>query len=185
MIQPVVARWRSWSGDGVEHLVLREEANDILAEAVILGEAAGGAFAARYRILCDRCWRTRRLDLRLIGSDRRIDLTSDGAGNWADGSALPLTALRGATDIDLSATPFTNTLPIRRLALHAGQSAEILAARVQVPELTIAADRQRYVCLEPGRRYRYEAVDGDFAREIEVDDHGLVLTYPDLFRRLL
>ena len=185
MKQPVVARWRSWSGDGMEHLVLREEANDILAEAVILGGAGSSAFAVRYRILCDGRWRTRRLDLRLIGGGRRVDLTSDAAGNWADGSGLPLADLRGAADIDLSATPFTNTLPIRRLALPEGRSAEILAARVRIPELTVTLDRQRYVCLERGRRYRYEAADGGFAQEIEVDGHGLALTYSGLFRRLL
>ena len=50
MKQPVVARWRSWSGDGMEHLVLREEANDILAEAVILGGAGSSAFAV------STCW---------------------------------------------------------------------------------------------------------------------------------
>jgi hypothetical protein len=39
--------------------------------------------------------------------------------------------------------------------------------------------------VEPGRRYRYEAVDGSFARELEVDARGLVVTYPGLFRRVL
>ena len=45
--------------------------------------------------------------------------------------------------------------------------------------------RQRYTKLDPaGRRYRYESVDSDFTRDIEVDEHALVVTYPGLFRRL-
>lgn len=99
------------------------------------------------------------------------------------GTALP--ELNGAIDIDISITPFTNTLPIRRLNLRSGESYEILVVYIRMPGLSITTDRQRYTCLEVGRRYRYESVDSDFAREIEVDAHGLVVTYPDLFRRML
>jgi hypothetical protein len=54
-----------------------------------------------------------------------------------------------------------------------------------LPELTVTTDRQRYTCIEPNRRYRYESLDSDFTRDIEVDGHGLVVTYPDLFRRVM
>jgi len=110
---------------------------------------------------------------------------SDGVGNWVDGLATALPQLRGAIDIDISITPFMNTLPIRRLSLQTGQTEEILAVYIQLPSLTIATDRQRYTCLEGGRRYRYESVDSDFTRDIEVDDQGLVVTYPGLFQRVL
>ena len=85
--------------------------------------------------------------------------------------------------MDLPITPFTNTLPIRRLALAAGASAEIDVVYVRAPALSVEVDRQRYTCLEPMRRYRYEAVDGSFTAEIEVDSRGLVVMYPELFRR--
>jgi len=55
---------------------------------------------------------------------------------------------------------------------------------VRIPELTVTTERQRYGCLAPRRRYRFESVDSDFGREIEVDGDGLVVTYPDLFRRV-
>jgi hypothetical protein len=54
-----------------------------------------------------------------------------------------------------------------------------------LPGLAVATDRQRYTCLEPNRRYRYESLDSDFTRDIEVDEDGLVVTYPGLFRRVL
>ena len=79
----------------------------------------------------------------------------------------------------------SNTLPIRRLRLQPGQSEEILAVYVQLPGLTVTTDRQRYTCLEPGRLYRYESIDSEFTRDIEVDDQALVVTYPGLFRRVL
>lgn len=183
-MREIVARWREWSGDGVEHLVLREDAGGIRAESVVLGGVSGEWFAVGYEIECDPEWRTRSVHLRLIGEEQRLHLSSDGAGKWRDGSGKPLPMLDGAIDVDITLTPFTNTLPIRRLALEVGESEDILTAYIEVPGLTLTTDQQRYTCLAASKRYRYESVDGDFMREIEVDEHGLVLVYPGLFRRI-
>jgi uncharacterized protein len=184
MSRTIVARWQDWSGNGIEHLVLRERSEGVVAEAAVLGTAEEFQFAARYRILCDGAWRVRKVEAGLIGDDRRIELASDGAGHWQDATGGPLPHLEGAIDIDLPLTPFTNTLPIRRLDLRAGESAEIRVVYIRLPDFTVTTDPQRYTCLEPGRRYRYESLDSDFVREIEVDTHSLVVTYPGLFRRL-
>jgi hypothetical protein len=179
----IVARWRDWSAGGLEHLVLDERAEAITAHGVVL---SGGdrLFAARYQIICDPGWRVRRLVVELIGDDRELQLSSDGQGQWLDARANPLPVLDGAIDVDLSISPFTNTLPIRRLELPPGQSVEIAVAYIRVPELTVTRDPQRYTCIERRARYRYESLDSDFVREIEVDQNGLVVTYPGLFRRV-
>jgi hypothetical protein len=181
----IVARWRDWAGESIEHLVLREGPDTITAQSVVLGTADEGAFAARYEIVCDRSWRVRKAQIALVGHERRIELASDGAGSWSDGSGARLTQLDGAVDIDLTVTPFTNTLPIRRLDLQEGKSADIVVVYIDLPELSLTTDPQRYTCLEPGRRYRFESLDSDFVRELEVDGRGLVVSYPGLFRRLL
>jgi uncharacterized protein len=181
----ITARWQDWAGIGWEHLELREGTDGVVAEAVVLGTEDGVPFGAGYRIVCDPFWRVRSVDVQRAGGAVRLSLVSDGAGNWRYGSGEPLPELVGALDVDLTATPFTNTLPIRRLRLKAGESAEIRAAYIRFPDLAVMPDRQRYTCLEAGRLYRYEAVDGDFSRDIEVDDNGLVVTYPGLFRRIL
>jgi hypothetical protein len=185
MSKRTVARWQDWSGKSIEHLVVRVDPDEIVAEAAILATIDDDTFAARYRILCDRSWRVRKVEVGQIGHDRTVELGSDGAGNWVDASGTPLAQLKGAIDIDISITPFTNTLPIRRLRLQPGQSEEILAVYVQLPDLTVTTDRQRYTGLEPGRLYRYESINSEFTRDIEVDDQGLVVTYPGLFRRTL
>ena len=183
--KPIVARWQDWAGKSLEHLVLREGPEGIVAEAALLAEEGGAVFAARYRIVCDPIWQVRCATIGLIGDDRAIALRSDGAGRWRDSAGQSLPQLDGAIDIDISVTPFTNTLPIRRLDLKEDQSAEIVTVYVRLPELTVTTDPQRYTCLERGRRYRFESLDSDFMREIEVDGHGLVVDYPGLFRRLL
>ena len=182
--KPIVARWSDWSGNGSEHLVLRQDIDRVVADSVFVS-AGDHAYAVHYQITCDAAWRVRRAEIRAVGDERPLRLTADGAGHWFDevGNALP--HLDGAIDIDLSISPFTNTLPIRRLGLQPGQSAEIRAVYIRAPELSVTTDPQRYTCLVTPKRYRYESLDSDFVREIETDDDGLVLTYPGLFRRIL
>jgi uncharacterized protein len=180
----IIARWQDWSGETIEHLVLNQSRNRITADAAILVRGKPNPFAISYHIVCDSCWRVNRTEISELGSSLTIELASDGVGNWIDKSGTPLLQLASAVDIDISITPFTNTLPIRRLNLQGGQSKEIVAAYIQVPSLTITSDRQRYTCLVPGKVYRYESVDNDFTRDIEVDSDGLVVSYPGLFRRV-
>jgi uncharacterized protein len=185
MSRTLVARWQDWAGDGLQHLVLREGPAEIVAEAVVIGaEEDGRRFAARFRIACDAGWRTRRVEVGLLGAERQVVLVGDGAGHWRDEAGAPRPDLDGAIDVDLPITPFTNTLPIRRLGLRAGESADLRMVYIVPAEGKAVIDPQRYTCLEPLRRYRYAALDIDFVREIEVDADGLVVTYPELFRRV-
>jgi uncharacterized protein len=184
----IIARWQDWAGEGLEHLVLRNGGKGWLAESAVIGDVDGEGFAAHYVVRCDHEWRTRSVAMSIIGGGPGLLLKSDLSGAWSKvGTAedKPLPALDGAIDVDITATPFTNTLPIRRLGLEAGQSAEIVVAYIDVPSLAVTADPQRYTCLEPMRRYRFESEGGDFVREIEVDEHGLVVLYPGLFKRVL
>lgn len=97
--------------------------------------------------------------------------------------------LAGCVDVDIAITPATNTLPIKRLRLQAQESKDILAAYVPLPN-QVGADflprpaEQRYTCLTPGRLYRYDGLVRGFTAELEIDEAGLVLDYPGMFRRL-
>ncbi len=147
---------------------------------VVLHLAEGHPCYTSYRITLDAQWRTRDVDIRTtaLHKDRALHLTANGGGNWwLNDSACP--ALDGCIDIDLGITPATNTLPIRRLGLQPGQSAELDAAWVRFPELTIERLPQRYTCLAPDR-YRYESAN--FAATLTVDAHGLVRDYEGLWR---
>ena len=178
----IVARWRDETGLGLEHCVIREHGDGVLVESVVIGGEGDPRFAARYRIACDARWRVRNAEISVAGDARIVQLAREGDGWTDDGTPLP--GFAEAVDIDITATPFTNTLPIRRLRLREGESADIIVVYVAVPELTITAAPQRYTCVQAGRRYRFESSGGDFVREIDVDDDGLVVSYPGLFERI-
>jgi hypothetical protein len=42
---------------------------------------------------------------------------------------------------------------------------------------------QRYTCLEP-QLYRYESVESGYTANLKVDTDGLVLEYPEAWRRV-
>jgi uncharacterized protein len=183
-MRTTIVRWREWTNNGLEHLVLRPTDNGLIAESAVLSGSPRDGFAATYRIVCDSAWRVREVRVSVVDTQRTITLASDGNGTWTAGDATPLPDLAGAIDVDITATPFTNTLPIRRLQWGPGGSAEILVAYVSLPELAITLEPQRYTYLGP-RRFRFESVGSDFMREIDVDDDGLVVTYPGLFQRVV
>src|SRR5918994_7244107 len=108
----VVARWHDWSGEGIEHLVLTQDADGVVAESALLATDGDDVFAVRYSIGCDPSWRVRTLAVGMVGDDRRVDLVSDASGGWADGAGAAMPGLKGAIDVDLTVSPFTNTLPI-------------------------------------------------------------------------
>jgi hypothetical protein len=183
------AAWSRLDGPGLEHLRLRVGEGGIEADGVVIGEEGGTCFRARYGIRCDQRWRTRELILDPLDGSDPLHLSSDGEGDWRDalGSALP--ELRGCIDVDLSVTPFTNTLPIRRLDLREGESSEIAVVYVNVPVMELGTSRQRYTCLERspgGGLYRYadEGLFRGFTADLPVDGEGLVLDYPGIFRRM-
>ena len=180
-----IVRWSAWEGceAGIEHCEVRPEGGRILIEGLVIGTNEGAPFGLDYRLVLDRAWLLREAELR-TAAGRSLRLSSDGQGSWTvDGHAEP--ALSSCVDIDIEATPLTNTLPIRRLDLPAGQSAAIAVAYVRVPSLTVAPGSQRYTALEPGRLYRFDSLDIAFTADLPVDRDGLVLDYPGLFRRLV
>ena len=180
--------WRPLDEIGLEHLLLSNSGDAIRADGLILQtKARRGPFRARYAIEAGPDWRMRACDIAVEEPgrpERRLALQVDGAGRWRDeasGTALP--ALAGCLEVDIQVSPFTNSLAVGRLNLAIGQSAEIRAAYITVPELELAPAAQRYTRLAADR-YRYEGLGTGFAADIAIDADGLVLDYPGVFERV-
>jgi hypothetical protein len=181
--------WQAWDEPGLEHLTLHSDADGVWADGVMLGLHGTRRVRVRYLIRCDAAWRAREVRVEADALPARVlDLVSDGAGRWQFRGGETIPALDDCLDVDLYASAFTNTLPIRRLQLDPGEAAEIRAAYIALPGLELAPARQRYTLLTRNTaesRWRYEGLGTDFVEEIRVDGEGLVLEYPRVGRRLL
>jgi len=176
-------RWQSIDGSGLEHLDIRQGDDVIVAEGVVVGgDDEDVPFGCSYRICCDSGWRVRSVEVHVCGG-ASIVLTTDGDGSWRDGDGARLPRLDGCIDIDISATPFTNTLPIRRLGRQLDARTELFMAWIRAPSLAVHRAPQAYTRLAE-RRYRFEALDIGFEATLDVDEDGLVRDYPALFRRV-
>jgi hypothetical protein len=178
-----VAQWAAEDGVGVEHLVLNEWPDRVIGEAVVVDTRFGEPYGAHYRVEMAPDWTVRRV-LVALTDGRTLVVSADGSGHWYDIDGMPLSALDGCIDIDISGTPFTNTLPIRRLGLMQGERREIRVAYLALPALTIEPADQAYTCIEPRRRYLYEGPLRQFEAELAIDTNWLVEDYPTLFKRI-
>lgn len=183
--------WAPETGPGLEHLQLARQTNGIVADGLVIGLKDQEPFRLHYEIHGDSNWTVRSVRVTLLsGSRPSLHLFTDGAGSWTMGGGKPLPALDGCLDVDIAVTPFTNTLPIRRLALAPGASTTLRMAYIPAPDLQVHATHQRYTCLETsalGGRYRFESLEQGlprFTAELAVDQDGLVVDYPGLFRRV-
>jgi hypothetical protein len=184
------ALWAAWDGHGLEHLALRVEPAAVRADSLIIAvDDQGRPYRARYVVECDAGWTVARARIEVLEDPGRVlAVRADGQGHWttATGEAL---ALDGCVDIDIYPSPFTNTLPIRRLAeMSTGRPVALDVAWVVLPELTIQVARQEYTLLErgaDGARWRFRGLDSEFVAELAVDHHGLVLDYPGIARRVI
>jgi hypothetical protein len=180
--------WSNQADTGLEHFILRLIDHKITADGMVIGVEENLAFRIRYQITCDPNWHVLKVVVGSLEEDgQTLRFASDGLGNWTNESGDPVPGLEGCLDVDITATPFTNTLPIRRLNLKPGESAEIKVVYVTIPGMQVSVDPQRYTCLETSRaggKYKFESLNGDFTADITVDADGLVEDYPQLFKRV-
>jgi hypothetical protein len=141
-----------------------------------------------FRVDVNPDWTTRGVDVLAIadaGETRRRLEVEDR--RWTvDGEFRA--DLDGCLDVDIAATPLTNTFPIRRLAnVSVGEAATSPVAWVDVPALEVTRVDQTYERLEDRsglRCWRYsDPQHGPFV--LTVDDEGIVVEYEGFARRII
>jgi hypothetical protein len=177
--------WRRLDSPGHDAATLREgpDGAEIRGMAVFQDEA--GPAALHYLVRCDAEWRTTEALVEGWSGERLVNLRfqRNRAGDWTL-NAVPCPAVAGCVDLDLNFTPATNLLPLRRLNLTPGQSAEVRSAWLQWPAAVLTQLVQRYARRSVAE-YDYSAdVPGasTFDAVLRVDPVGWVLGYADLWQ---
>ncbi|MGH2637078.1 MAG: putative glycolipid-binding domain-containing protein [Gaiellaceae bacterium] len=168
--------WQAVDG-GSEVCVLERAGRGWRLRGTVLTHDANEPVELRYAVTVDSAWATTDVELLVAfgGGDLREQVELGAL--WSGKERPP--EYRDCVDVDLSFTPATNTLPIRRLGLEVGEEADIAVAWLVWPELRVERAAQRYTRLEKDR-YRY--AQDDFEAELTVDERGLVLVYEGLWR---
>ena len=142
-------------------------------------------YELRYELVTGERFVTTTLTLSASGDgwDRRLELVRASDGGWtANGEPVP--EVEGALDCDIANCPLTNTMPVLRDGLlGGGEPRDYKMAWIAVPELTVQRSLQRYEPMDE-RHVRYVSRDSDFDSELEFDQYGFVVLYPQLAERL-
>ena len=182
---PATAAWRHVGArDGFEVLFLEREEDGHRFRGHTAGVEEGVTWSVAYTIVVDAAWATRSAHVvsRSIAGEREAMIERHPTGGWrVNGRHAP--ELSDCEDVDLEASAFTNALPVNRLRLEAGESADAPAAYVRAPNLRVGRLEQRYLRLpddDERVRYDYEAPAFEYRDVIVYDEHGLVLAYPGI-----
>lgn len=172
-----VARWATWDGDGEETTTLVWENEGWTVSGLVSRESV------QYVLRLSATWQVRQMLLFRDLEEPDLWLATDGGGRWGEMNGAHRTELDGCYDVDLTCTPFTSTLPIRRLPLLDGHTAELPVVVVDPETLEVRTETHRYTKIS-AHRWRFAQPDLLYEVEFDVDDYGLVLDYPESFRRL-
>jgi hypothetical protein len=141
------------------------------------------ACSLRYTARTDQGWVTRAAEVAgWIGSTPVHVLIVASANHQWSLNGVPQPAVAGCVDIDLSFTPATNLIPVRRLQLRVGAREAITAAWVKFPDLILEPLEQAYAHTSDNQ-YDYEAFGGAFRVPLLVDPNGWVVRYPGFWQR--
>jgi hypothetical protein len=180
-----VLAWRRTDedrGHSMARIERREDGWTCHGSEVLAGPAT--VLACGFRVEVDRLWATRAVDVWSVApaGERRLSLAADGDRKWwRNGSRAP--ELDGCVDVDVAATPLTNTFPINRLAsLAVGQRVTSPVAWVEVPSLDVVRVDQTYRRLADLRWEYSDERHGAF--ELSVDIDGLVVDYTGFAARV-
>jgi hypothetical protein len=143
-----------------------------------------GREQVQYVIRLSATWQVRQFLLFRDLDEPDLWLATDGGGRWGEMNGAHRLELDGCTDLEMAVTPFSASLPIRRLPLEVGHTAEIAVAVIDVDTLDVQMAHRRYTRLDV-RRWSVASPEHPFAAEFDVDEFGLVLDHPAGFRRSL
>lgn len=175
-----------WTGieyHSLENCILTITDKGSAINSSIIGTYANALYKIEYRIRANQHWETTFFEIRSQMYDKLeiIDFRKEGKESWHV-NGQPDEKFDGCIDIDISLTPFTNTLPINRLKLSEKEDEQIKVLYVGVLGRKMTPVLQKYTKLSP-TDYKFENVPNDFESVISVDDLGLVVRYPGLFKR--
>lgn len=175
--------WEGHKYNSIENCVVTMSEKGTEITSVIIGSSGEKPFRLDYSIRTNQKWETLFFDIKSQFNDKRVELSfeSDGKGNWTD-HGRPLEEFKGCLDIDISLTPFTNTLPIRRLGTKLKTEQEIKVIYFDILNQLVRPNLQEYTSLTDFC-YQYRNVDSGYEALLTVDELGLVVVYPAQFTR--
>jgi hypothetical protein len=183
---PPVGAWHlSGAYEGFEVVRFTPVVAGTVLDGTTVGVEDGVAWRIHYRIEVDAGWHVRHATVS-DGASTRLEIQADGAGSWlVNGESHP--ELAGCLDLDFEASAVTNTLPVHRLGLSAGERGESAAVYIRSVGLAVERLDQTYRRLPDadGRiAFDYDSPRFGYHDTLHFAADGLILDYPGIAARV-
>lgn len=173
--------WHGLAWHSEERFSIESYDDGYIAAGDLAGETdQGQLFVLNYSITLSPDWDIVNVLVQDARVGRSIELVHK-LGRWYDANGVLLPEYDGVECVDISLTPFTNTLPIKTLDLADAEPEELDVIYIDAPQLATHRSTQIYTKVGD-HTYQFETRDDpDFTAKIHVDDDGLVTNYEGLF----
>lgn len=175
--------WKGIFYQSLEYFNLYSHDKGYTVESKIIGFHEDKIYVLNYKVLIDKDWTVQ--DFLIESEINTVKRTFSGKRNqnqWKINGVVH-SEFNNFKFIDISLTPFTNTLPISNLKLSENGSQKIDVIYIDVLNHHIRPVQQQYTRTAVNK-YLYENIETDFKAEISVDENGLVINYPELFEKI-
>ena len=171
---------------GVEYLKLTTGNNIIKVSSTVINSGYNSPYKLNYELLLDESWKIKECCIEIdCENSTSLYLSTNGDGYWFDENNNEIYELTGAIDIDISCTPFTNSLPINRIDWELNHPKDFEMAYISVPDLSYKKMKQTYELISDEstkKVFKYKTEKKEVS--IEVDSMGTVVNYPNRFSKV-
>lgn len=175
------ARWRALDREGEDSCRLCRADHGWMLIGHARFRGADGFSALDYVVRCDTGWQTISADITGLqdGLNVNLRITRDDK-TWVL-NEIPQPQVSGAIDLDLSFTPATNLMPLRRL-LASDEASEITrAAWLRYPQADLQPLDQTYGRTGVAGDFSYKAQQTGYTTRLHIGESGFVTNYPGLW----
>jgi len=176
----------------VEDLLVTGDERRVRVSGLIV---RAGGIRFRYGATLSPDWRLQCVRFAALSEDRSIGwgVTIGDDGVWRNDAHQELAHYAGCIGVDLTGTPATTSLLLRRVTLAVGESTDVAVMHVTVPDMKAERRARRftrisenqYRCDDCGDAPSAAADSGEgIAHCFALDEDGLVVDWPGRFRRI-
>jgi hypothetical protein len=180
----IVWKRNEHANQSLEVLTFEILASHQTAKGRINGLIHGKPVSLAYQITLTNNWYVKELTIQSSLYDKSvIQLQSDLQGYWFDADGNEMPTLQGCFDIDISLSPFTNSIPIKRLGEQLLQRTALDVVYIDLMAWECKKVSQYYT-KKISEKYLYEGVFRNFQADLIYSKDGFIQHYPSLFDRL-
>lgn len=172
--------WKGIKYDSKEYLKIFIENEFHQIESSIIGVFEDKKYFVQYKVTANSDWTVKYFEIKSeINDEVKLLSGQNNSGKWLINNHAN-NEFDGFCFIDISLTPFTNTFPINSLNFDDKKDHNIKVIYIDVLNNEIKPVAQNYSKVSV-QKFLYKNSDNTFQAELEINEEGLVLSYPNLF----